>query len=198
MMNEKRIQKLLSSGLRMIDISLDAFKEDTYAAIRVGGDLRVVRKNVLDFIEMAKGTNTKIVVSYVEQEKNRGEVGAFEEFWKEAGAHVLIRRLHSAAGFLPIQFGGKRRPCLYPWERIVLNPAGWLTFCPQEWFGGVMVADYRRTTIKEVWSSPFYKDLRTKHLEGRCTGVCEKCPDWAQTRWPWEGESYADMVAEMS
>ena len=40
-LNEKRIKKLMSTGLHMIDVSIDAFTENTYKKVRVNGDLNL-------------------------------------------------------------------------------------------------------------------------------------------------------------
>jgi uncharacterized Fe-S cluster-containing radical SAM superfamily protein len=210
-MNEKRIRKLLESGLHLVDVSIDAVEEATYAAVRVNGRLPVTRENVRSLIRMKRetGAATSIAVSFVEQERNRGEAGPFERFWRAEGAdRVVIRRLHSAAGGVPViahmmkreQGAAPRYPCLYPWERILLNPRGALAFCPQDWTHGSAIADYRGTTIREVWNGEFYRKLRQAHLEDdfRRHAFCGQCPDWRQTRWPWEGRSYADMVEELA
>lgn len=210
-MNEKRIEKLLASGLHMVDISIDAFLPKTYAEIRRGGNLEITRGNVLRIIEMKRrtGAATRIVVSFVEQRQNRGEAVAFESYWKQQGADfVIIRRLHSAAGGLAViamdmkvsQQSMERKPCLYPWERILLNPKGELAFCPQDWVHGSVLADYRTTTIREVWQGDAYRKLREAHLTNQFKAFpfCAQCPDWAQTRWPSEGKSYADLVEVFS
>lgn len=206
-MNEKRIEKLLASGLHMVDISIDAFLPETYAEIRRGGTLETTRANVLKLMEIKKriGAATRIVVSFVEQPQNTGEVADFESYWKQQGADfVVIRRLHSAAGGVSaIAMDMKqtqqlvdRKPCLYPWERILLNPKGELAFCPQDWSHGSVLADYRTTTIREVWQGEAYRQLREAHLTNQYNAFpfCAQCPDWAQTRWPGEGKSYADLV----
>jgi MoaA/NifB/PqqE/SkfB family radical SAM enzyme len=209
-LNEKRVEKLLASGLHMIDISIDAYTTETYAKIRVNGDLNVTRANTLRMIQMAKdsSTRTKVVVSYVEQPQNLHETNDFESFWKDHGAnHVVIRRLHSAAGAV-INIANlmrkdneqeARRPCLYPWERISLIPSGELAFCPQDWVHGSVIADYRTTTIHETWLGDFYRKLREAHLSNFFTNhqFCGQCPDWKATRWPGEGLSYADLVQEI-
>jgi pyruvate-formate lyase-activating enzyme len=197
-LNERRIRKLLHSGLHMIDVSLDAHTPETYSIIRKGGDLNVTRENVLKLLDWSRDTNTKVVVSYIEQPQNKHETEYFRKYWRESSAHqVVVRRLHSAAG--AIRWAGAastdRYPCVYPWERIVLNPAGQLKFCPQDWFGGAVIADYRTTTIKETWGGEFYTKLREAHLQNKCFGVCKDCPDWKQTRWPGQGLSYADLMA---
>lgn len=210
-MNEKRIEKLLASGLHMVDVSIDAFLPETYAKIRRGGTLETTRANVLKLMEIKKriGAATRIVVSFVEQPQNTGEVADFESYWKRQGADfVVIRRLHSAAGGVSAiamdmkqaQQSVDRKPCLYPWERILLNPKGELAFCPQDWSHGSVLADYRTTTIHKVWQGEAYRQLREAHLTNQYNAFpfCAQCPDWAQTRWPGEGKSYADLVEAFS
>jgi len=209
-MNEKRTRKLLDSGVHMIDISIDAFTPETYAKVRVNGDLNVTRENVLNLLAWIKqtGSPTKVVVSFIEQPENRHEAVQFEAFWKEQGVDfAVIRRLHSAAGAVinvanimrTQQAREPRRPCVYPWERIVLNPRGHLAFCPADWTHGSTVMDYRTTTIAQTWQSEFYQKLREAHLSNNFAshGFCGQCPDWKQTRWPAEGRGYADLIEDL-
>jgi len=209
LMNEKRSEHLLATGVDVIDISIDAFTPETYTKIRVNGDLNVTRANVLRLLHMVKqpSVHTKVVVSYVEQPENVHETRDFEAFWKDNGAdYVVVRRLHSAAGAVTAiadmmrkaNAEEVRRPCLYPWERIVLNPRGYLCFCPADWTHGSTIVDYRTTTIYETWQGQFYQELREAHLSNDFTHhkFCGQCPDWRATRWPVEGRSYADMVEE--
>lgn len=210
-MDERRTQRLLESGVHLIDISIDAFKPETYAKIRVKGNLDVTRNNVLRLLKWVNesGKKTKVVVSFVEQPLNKGEVSDFEKFWKDSGAdYVIIRRLHTHSGATlrenslnlasEIQ-AASRRPCLYPWERITINARGDVMFCPTDWVHGSYISDYRVTSIKDIWQGEFYKKLRKAHLESKfCNhSFCGQCPDWAETRWPNEGRSYADMVEDL-
>lgn len=209
-LNEKRITKLLEAGVHMVDISIDAHNPDTYAKIRVGGDLDVTRSNVLRLIELVAESkaNTRIVVSYVEQTENANETQEFEKFWVDNGANdVVVRRLHSCSGAKTDLAAERRKtnkevnryPCLYPWERMTVNAAGHLAFCPSDWVHGSFVSDYRETTIKEAWNGEFYQSLRKAHTDNEFSKhkFCGQCPDWKSTRWPSQGRSYADLVAEM-
>ena len=211
-MNEKRTRALLDSGVHMIDISIDAFTPETYAAVRVGGDLGVTSSNVLRLIEWVRtmGSSTRVVVSFVEQPRNIHETEHFRLYWLDKGVdEVVVRRLHSAAGALiqeadllrEEQAESFRYPCLYPWERITLNPMGSLSFCPTDWVHGSIIpeADYHSTTIQAIWQGSFMRHLREAHLCGdfRSHGFCGQCPDWQNTRWPGQGRSYADLVEEL-
>ncbi len=68
---------------------------------------------------------------------------------------VVIRKLHTNSGSNYNSNIYKkneviaRRPCLYPWERVVLTAKGNLNFCPTDWFGKANICNYRETTIIE-------------------------------------------------
>ena len=82
-------------------------------------------------------------------------------------------------------------------ERIVLTAKGFfLAFCPTDWFGKSVMADYRKETIKNVWQSIFYQELRKEHQSCDFKNqFCLKCPDWKNTSWPHDqNKSYADLV----
>jgi len=210
-MNEARTLRLLEAGVHMIDVSIDAYRPETYAAIRRNGKLHVTRANVLRLIQSVRESRaaTAVVVSFVEQPANRGEAADFERFWRDHGAdEVVIRRQHSCSGAM-VELAAvrrttageaPRRPCLYPWERICVTAGGDLAFCPSDWVHGSRVADYRTTTILATWQGAFYRRLRDAHLANDYSrhAFCGQCPDWASTRWPGQGRSYADMIEEFA
>lgn len=210
LLREAQSEKLIAAGVDLVDISLDAHTPETYEKVRVHGNLNVTRPNVERLIQLKNEARVplKVVVSFVEQPENRHETKDFEAYWKDKGAdYVVIRRLHSAAGcktdigqklWQQLQDAGTRKPCVYPWERLVLGPRGHLSFCPADWTHGSTFVDFRTTTIQEAWKGPFMSELRQAHLKNdySCHKFCGQCPDWSVTRWPGEGRAYADMVDE--
>ncbi len=208
-MNKEKAKKLVDIGVHVIDISIDAFKSETYKTIRKNGKLEVTRRNVINLINYAKeqGNKTKIVVSFIEQIENKGEADDFKKFWEEAGAdYVVVRRFHSNSGAKKEYANKKmeelktknRRPCLYPWERILLKANGKLAFCPSDWIEASVINNFNENSIKDTWQSSFYKELRTAHINNNYSKAhfCGQCPDWELTRWPEEGRSYANMMEE--
>ena len=207
-MTERKTKQLLDAGVHMIDISIDAHTRETYAKVRVNGDLDVTRTNVLRLIEWVKssGVETKVVVSFVEQPENIHEGEDFKRYWMEEGASsVVFRRLHSAGGNMDTiaekmrEVKKTRYPCLYPWERLILDPKGFLAFCPDDWNYTSAFADFREVSVRDVWKGEYMQALRSAHINNDFTGheFCGQCPDWEQTRWPDEGRSYADLVADL-
>lgn len=210
LLDNEAAQKLLTSGISIIDISLDAFTPKSYELVRKGGNRDKTYENVLNLIKLRNetGSKTRIVTSFIEQPLNKNETEDFENFWQNSGIdNVVIRRLHSHGGsksdiaseMIETNKALERRPCLYPWERLCLNARGTLGFCPDNWDLASECGDFAKTNIKEVWQSNFLNDLRSQHVENKiCQQPCADCPDWAQTRWPHEGRSYADMVADFT
>ena len=160
LLNNKNIEQLIDTDIDIVDISIDAYHDETYERIR-HGSLNITRKNVQNLIKTINdvGSNLKVVVSYIEQPENLDETDLFKQYWKTEGASkVVVRAYHSCSGakvemanrFRDQQVNMVRRPCLYPWERIVLNEQGYLSSCPQDWVNGSFVIDYQKTASKQI------------------------------------------------
>lgn len=208
LLTDSNVEKLLDTGLSMIDISLDAYSKEVYEKVRVGGDFDKVRNGVLQLLKRKKERDSKIrvVVSFVKQPLNETEVKSFKDFWEEAGVdYVIIRDLHTAGGThlenKIISDLQERKPCVYPWERITLGATGKLDFCPVGWSGKSVIMDYRECTIHELWHSEFYENLRKSHLTNcfKSGHACLDCEDWKIVRWPQEGQrAYGDLISDFT
>ena len=113
-----------------------------------------------------------MIISFVEQKENSRGYHHLKFLEKKSVDEVLIRTLHTNSGYnLNYENLGNdnvnknsRRPCLYPWERVILTAKGTINFCPTDWFGKSEVSDYNNNSIKEIWNNNFYNDLRKQHL----------------------------------
>lgn len=198
-LTKDKAKGLVNAGVSVIDVSIDAACASTYKLIR-GGSFKKVMQNTKNLIKVAKGSRTKIVVSFVKQDGNEEEVDEFEMYWFNEGAdRVVIRELHTAAGFIPGNMKSDRFPCVYPWERLSLGADGYIHFCPQDWTHGSRVANFRGQTIESIWASDFMSNLRIAHLNNdfRDYSLCRKCPDWAITHWPHESNAYRDLMEDL-
>ena len=126
LLNEKKMEKLLKTGLHMIDISLDAFSDKVYKSVRIGGDLKITKKNVLRLLEIndIHGHKTKMII-VLEQKENSHEISSFKNFGRESVDEVLIRTLHTNSGSnLNYENLGNDNvtkipvACLYPWKEF--------------------------------------------------------------------------------
>lgn len=206
LLDDEKMLRLQKMGLGLIDFSLDAYHDETYSEIRRNGDLKIVRQNVLKMLEIREKiqSKTKIVVSFVLQEKNEAEKEEFTKYWEGKGVDwVIIRKLHTAGGAIEneikIDDREKIYPCVYLWERIVLDHKGQLSYCPANWESNrIICQDYSKASIKDIWNGEEYRKLRNEHLTNCFSedNSCKNCKDRFLTIWPKQGElAYGDMIS---
>jgi organic radical activating enzyme len=208
LMTEERARALIEAGVAVFDVSIDAHSQEVYGKVRVNGILDVTYECTHRLIRLAKeyGGTAKVMVSFVRQPLNMHEADTFESYWKAAGADfVVMRNLHSCGGNAPDMAAkmwavapSPRKPCLYPWERMVLKADGELTYCPADWKHIANIGNYADITIAETWQGEAMQALRNAHLSGDFSkhSFCGGCPDWYVIKWPDEGRSYATVMHE--
>ena len=94
LLDEGASKGLIHSGLDAIYIGIDAFKPDTYAKIRVGGNYEKVVQNTFNLMKLKKLMNSEkpeVFVQFVEMDINQNEKEDFIKFWNQQGAIVKIR-----------------------------------------------------------------------------------------------------------
>ena len=66
--------------------------------------------------------------------------------------------------------------CVYPFNRIVVNPHGFVVACTADFHDKLSIGDVKKNSLKEIWESDTFKFLRKKHLEDEFEGLfCNKC-----------------------
>ena len=96
LLTDNVIRDLINSGLLRLQISLDAFTEETFKKIRTGGNFKSVIKNVLRFLEIRNEMGVKLPtlrVNFVKTETNKHELDDFIKFWKSKADSVGVQDL---------------------------------------------------------------------------------------------------------
>lgn len=190
---------LLEAGMDVIDISLDAFRKETYEQVRRKSNYHRVMSNVHKLLELRDRYNprTKIMVSIVDQPEASGEVDAFVDFWEPLVDRVLVRKFCNILGLVKEQrCEGAETPARYPcpqfWKRVTITSRGSFRFCVEDWHNQSVVGHIEHSSIKEIWKGEEYKRLRNLQLAGAYDEIplCKDCTDWQAS--PWEfGYEYA-------
>ena len=92
---------LLDSGLDSLIVSVDSLDPDTYATIRIGGNLATVERNVRAFMGMratAAQTRPQVDVRMIEMPENVTEKDAFRAHWSNVVDAVTFQALHNWGG----------------------------------------------------------------------------------------------------
>ncbi|MFT7485645.1 MAG: pyruvate-formate lyase-activating enzyme [Candidatus Paceibacteria bacterium] len=192
LLTPERAQRLLESGVAVVDFSLDALHRETFDKVRVGLNFEKTRANVLHFIDLvnASGADVKVMVSFVKQDSNVDEVDEFREYWSPRVAEVVVREMISNVGLNDPSTSSwpgwdARWPCAHFFRRVVVNHQGLLKACPIDWEQRTVNEHVKQATLFDQWHGDFYWRHRMQHLNDAIveTSACKKCPDWAGTPW---------------
>lgn len=188
MMSEKRAKEVIRAGLDAIYVGIDAFTEETYNRIRIGGDFEKAVENVIryrDLLDVYGNGKQKLFVQFVVGETNEDEVNDFKAFWKEEKIHVKIRPKVSWAGLvnaanLSRNENIKRKPCYWLMRTMNICADGRIALCSVDVHCRVPCGDANTATIRELWEGKL-KEYRGLHRQGRfdqLPAMCRQCSDW--------------------
>jgi len=191
LMTPERSKALIMAGLDAIYVGIDAFKEETYNQIRIGGDYQTVVKNVLKYRELLSeyGSETQqIFVQFVVSDINESEVQDFRNFWVQHGISVKIRPKVSWAGLVEAtnlrpNDEAERKPCYWLVKAINICSDGEVTLCSVDVHCRVKCGNVNEKSIQEIWQGDL-KKYRDMHSEGRydqLPALCANCRDWQST-----------------
>jgi MoaA/NifB/PqqE/SkfB family radical SAM enzyme len=192
LMTAPKAERLVNSGLFMIDVSLDAYTDATYSIVRKGLTFAKTVENLEYLIAYRNRIKSpmKVMVSFVKQKENAHEVEAFEKHWEKKVDKVLIRELISNVNQVSTEGSKgaapeKRWPCAHWWRRMVINFDGKLKPCPIDWTSGTAYKTLDEVSITDAWHSDFFSRHRMEHLNNNFSesSICKNCPDWRGTPW---------------
>ncbi len=186
--------------LDVINISLDALDGETYRHIR-GGNYDEVLDNIDHLIDLRQRFNPgiKIQVNIIDQPEVRFKIEAFVEHWRARVDHVMVRTYYDAThltGATGPNLTGKQKPfepverwpCQQFWRRFNIADDGTARFCVDDWYNQTRIGDLSESSIREIWQSETYHELRVRQLQGEFHKIpyCAKCTEWQGMRWDYD------------
>ena len=188
LLNKDISEKLITSGLTRIQVSLDAFTQQTYDKVRPGGDLKKIVENVNGFLELKEKYNAKIPllrVNFVKTELNEFELDNFMNFWKDKVDMIGVQEFIKPTK-VKNQIKSKKTikkknfKCSFPFKQLVINNEKQVLPCCTFWGEELALQKVEKPEdLFDAWNSPKMIDLRNKHLEGRYQEIpqCKNCID---------------------
>lgn len=194
LLSSQMSKELLGAGLDQLEISIDAVSRETFEKIKGKDEYDQVVKNTIEYCRLKKKLypKTKSVVSFVESEMNTFEKDDFIKFWQNYADYVNIRPVHQHGSLVENQRvskekkGERRLPCSILWERISIDFCGNARFCEIDWENIGIMGNINDFSIKEIWNSEKYKQLRKLHLERKFSEIalCNICKSYYEAgRW---------------
>ncbi|MCM2315319.1 MAG: radical SAM protein [Thermoanaerobaculia bacterium] len=191
LLNERNIERVLHLGVEGIVVSIDGTTPETYASVRVGGDLNKVEANVRRFLEM-RGTSPrpKLVLRIIRMNETRAEIDEFFSRWTphlRADDEIRINEYNDWSGKVAdrsvdgLAAPAGRQPCRMLWRNLSVHADGKVSACCHDSEDELIVGDVASgDTLQGIWSGSALDRLRRIHLEGQfeLLPICANCHNW--------------------
>ncbi len=196
LLDERNVARLLDLDLDALVVSIDGVEPDTYAAVRVGGDLGVVDANVRRFLA-ARGARSRprLVLRIIRMKETADQIAAFFERWKPLLGpedEIAINEFNDWAGKVedrsdashprPAAATTRRPPCRMLWMNLSVHADGKVSACCHDSEDELIVGDLSKgDTVRGIWEGPALARLRQVHREGRFEElpICHACRNQA-------------------
>jgi radical SAM protein with 4Fe4S-binding SPASM domain len=181
-LTEKLIHKILKSEITDIVFSIDSYTKENYEQIRLKAIFEEVLNNIKKFKEIKEEfyPNSKIAtrVSGVQvDEKQDPEL--FKNFWEKHVDHVVMVPMSPWWDTYnnSTDIAGKDT-CGFLWQRMNIWYDGKCNPCDTDYKSTLSVGDFNNNSIKEIWHSKKYTEIRNAHLTKNRQNCfpCDRCP----------------------
>lgn len=190
---EENSRRLLTANVDMIEFSVDAADEETYARVRKGLKWETLVANVKRMVALRNELKsaTKIIASGVNQEGV--DIEAVAAFWEPLVDNFQKRKYltwgindpSKSADPTPYLPPEEQIPCPFIFERLNIDSRGKVMVCGFDIAAVTDMGNIHKKTITEIWHGEGFEHYRQKHLTCRGTDIelCNQCPDWKYRSW---------------
>ena len=180
MFNEKIINTLLSSDLETLVLSIDAADKEMYEKIRINSNFDKIIKNLELFRKIKennyKKSKLKVRISgvLINDKQNLTDIKKFYEKFADEFAFVNYNPWESS---YENEINNISTPCSDLWRRMFVWWDGKVNPCDYDYKSTLSVWNAKDLSIKDIWTSVEYEELRDKHLNNRRKEIepCKRC-----------------------
>jgi pyruvate-formate lyase-activating enzyme len=185
--DRKNLEAVITAGLDSIKFSINAGKRETYKKIHGQDKFETVLENLQTCYELKQNLNKKfkIMVSFVVTKENEDEVELLHDM---VGPYINKYMVHPISirhnneydirNTLEPKMGKhiQKIPCFMVFTRLHITFEGYLSACCQDFNYDLLLADLKKTTLKEAWVSKNAIELRQAHMNRNVAGfLCDNC-----------------------
>lgn len=185
-LTEEFSKRLIAAGLDTLMVGVDAFTDETYRKLRVGGKLEETVANVLAYKRLLDehGKNGQSMnVQFIQMPENESELDDFVAFWGSHGVTVKVKPMVSwinkvdAANLLQNE---ERLPCYWTCGLMAITDTGQVALCGADLDCTTPMGDASVDSLEHIWLTSS-KKMRHIHLYGewdKLPKLCMNCNDW--------------------
>lgn len=198
-LNEEMAEKIVTSGLSKIIISMDGFSNETYSQYRKNGDIEKVKSGIMALIQakkMHRKKNPKIIVQTLVNAYNESEIEIIKTWIKSLkGVKLSLKtmQIYHSFDFLPkqkkysryIYYDGKwlvkhkqKNRCFRIWSQCVITHEGDVVPCCFDKNADFCMGNIKHQSIDEIWKNKQFNQFRNKILyERKSIAICTNCTE---------------------
>ncbi len=184
LLDERRAEQLLDSGLDYVILAFDGASKETYEKYRTGATFEKTRENILGFLErkLARKSSMYVVLQMVLLKENTHEIDAYRKLWSVPGVdEIRFKRdeIQIDGSKIPnVEFHTRRRnPCHLLWRGPLYVRYDGLAYPCCYMYDEPPVGDLKKQSVMEVWNSESMVALREAHIKGDISAypICQTC-----------------------
>ena len=175
-------KQLLEAGLDHLFISFDAVSPDLFEQQRTGTTIGKVIDNLYHFCKLRNerypGTHIRVSMVMYKDPKWAEQFEALKVMWKtmvdDIGYGFYVERDTNKMQEYPPVEGFY---CAQPFQRMFLKYNGNVTICCVDDKDELVVGNWHKQELKDIWQGQEYKEIRRMHAEGNYYNIpmCRKC-----------------------
>ncbi len=192
--NSKRAKPVIDAGCDSIKFSINAHNREDFKKVHGYDDFEKVIENLKWIFNYRNENNIKmgIYVSTVKNSKSDFVAKDIEKIIKANCDKFEFREISNQGGGMmelketeeikegnvlgSLKEDDVMSRCVYPFNRIVVNPHGFVVACTADFHKQLEIGDTTKKTLSEIWNSDKFQYLRNKHLSKKLDGLfCNKC-----------------------
>ncbi|OGP86617.1 MAG: hypothetical protein A2Y95_00910 [Deltaproteobacteria bacterium RBG_13_65_10] len=207
LLNEKKAQEVIDSGLDFLILSMDGAIKETYEKVRKNADFEIVQQNITHMLatKARAGRGPFTVLQLIKMTETQEEVDRFVSYWKDiAPDSVFVKKLWTWDGkaedinrlLVDEAPDAVNTVCPALWKQLIIHWDGDVVPCCTDIEGKLHLGNLREQTLWEVWNGESMRALRRAHTEGRRKGLypCDGCISGSQPRAKIAAELALDAV----
>lgn len=193
MMTEEKAERIIKSGIEMIEFSVDAADPVTYDIVRKGLKFETTVENIKRTVEIRNRLKAKtgIIASVVNQKIVQDKIDSIVAFWEKIVDVVQVRKyltwdindLAESGNVMP--YLENDAPCPFPFDRLLIDSGGDMRFCVYDIKARTNWGNVLKESISSVWTGAKFEWLRQLHNDrefGKMP-ICENCLDRQFRSW---------------
>jgi len=194
-LTEEKAEKLITSGVTDIIVSIDGVSQEVYEKYRVGGNVEKALKalKILQFFNLKYGNKSHIIPQFIVMKHNQHEIDEFQKLCESLqlipsfkSPYIRNQRSRFAVSDHP-QFirphffdikslRGAMRECGSVRNVFNILLDGSIVLCCHDYGKSTFFGNIFEQDVMEIWSSDKFRELRWRVMSGNAPKFCiDKC-----------------------